>query len=477
MDYTGTSILATTTVTSSDGLREYAMYKTPSGWQHADEGCQWWQRREGSEQEHDCKHVAEAAKKEKAALSNESITEVGGTTTALAVHEGIVIDGEVMPPGQLYRLIDEFDAELVVLGVESEVVESWGYTFGTGKSRVTGMSIRGVEAAAREMVKHGEIIRCEDPRIIAEDDSEIRLVCTAIRFLVNPNTGEQIETDRATRALRQSKLQKINVWEYDEQLQKNVVVGERWEEDPKWFEKAYSKAARNAMLPLLRQDVKAQVIAAFKDTPKYHQSLSPQERRELAAPPQQQRQQLPPAQQAPAQRQRAQTPRNAPAQAQPTAETPQTPPAPSESPTQASEESPAAAIARILSEINQSQGRQRYGEVGMDLLKTFPFIKDPSANKLRRLVDVQEDLTPVLARLRIWESGRDPNAVETQQEEALDEAEAPAFDADGDPTDENAVECVNCHVSQVVDLETLADDTPCAACGKPIGIEIVEVEG
>lgn len=454
-----TSILATITVTSSDGLRDYAMYKTPSGWQHADEGCKWWQRREGSEQEHDCKHVAEAAKKEKAALSNESITEIGGTTTALAIHEGIVIDGEVMPPGQLYRLIDEFDADLVVQGVESEVVESWGYTFGTGKNRVTGISIRGVEAAVREMVKHGEIIRCEDPRIIAEDDAEIRLVCTAIRYLVNPNSGEQIETDRATRALRQSKLQKIN--DYEGEYPNRVKVGEHWEEDDKWFEKAYSKAARNAMLPLLRQDVKSQILGAFKETPKFVATLSQYERRELGQGQQQQR---PPQQEkAPAQpRQTAQKPRNAPATPNTPAETPQTPPAPSEGTTQASDD-PRRLVPQILSEILQSQGREQYVIVGKDLLATFPDAKHPEEAKLRPLNEVDDaTVAALVARLRVWQSGLNPNASRPPESDNSDA--------------EVTTECVNCHVVQVVDLETWTDDTPCSACGQPVGVEIAPDE-
>ncbi len=166
---------------------------------------------------------------------------------------------------------------------------------------------------------------------------------------------------------------------------------------------------------------------------------------------------------APAQpRQTAQKPRNAPATPNTPAETPQTPPAPPEGPSQASGD-PRKLVPQILSEILQSQGREQYVIVGKDLLATFPAAKHPENAALRPLNEVDgATVEALVARLRVWQSGENPNASRPPES---DNSEA-----------EVTAECVNCHVMQVVDPATLTDDTPCSACGQPIGVEIVPDE-
>lgn len=168
---------------------------------------------------------------------------------------------------------------------------------------------------------------------------------------------------------------------------------------------------------------------------------------------------------APAQpRQTAQKPRNAAATPNTPPATPQTPPALPESPTQPSGD-PRWLVPHILSEIFQSQGREQYVKVGKDLLATFPAAKHPAKAMLRDLAEVDDaTVAAMLARLNVWQRGEDPNANRPQESDnSAAEPEATA-------------ECVNCHVVQVVDLETLTDDAPCSACGGPIGVEIVPDE-
>lgn len=175
-----------------------------------------------------------------------------------------------------------------------------------------------------------------------------------------------------------------------------------------------------------------------------------------------------------------------PAPAKQGSETPaaqKTPPAPRQAPaapkaeTPWAAEGPAQAIARILSEISQSTGREHYGVVAKDLVTVYPFLRDPDrAGRFRPMLTIKEDLAPVLARLRIWQRGEDPNAIETQQAEIDDlsfDEEEPAEgvfrDADGDLDGENVVACANCGTTQILapDADT---NTPCASCEKPVGV-------
>lgn len=246
-------------VVQSEGRPEvsYPMIRTPGGWQHDGEGCPWWIRRVGADQLKPCKHVIDLERETQLEQTEE------GSGTAVVTYGGVGVP-------QLYEMIDEFDAQLIVKGVDTAIVENWCYGFPQDGKPVMGLSIVGVAAAAREMAKHGEVIRADAPVVSFEDDEEIRLVCTAHRFFVRE--GSEVEVDSATRALRQSKLQAVNRWE--NQNGRNVKVGVDYRPDPKWFEKAYSKAVRNAMLPLIRDDCRSAILEAWKATPKASEVLA-----------------------------------------------------------------------------------------------------------------------------------------------------------------------------------------------------------
>lgn len=166
---------------------------------------------------------------------------------------------------------DRFDVATLTADTNPEIVETWCYAFRQAGAIVLGVSVKGVQAAVREMAKHGEVARLEELRETFEDEREVRLVGTAVRYLVNSD-GVQIAVDRSIRALRQSKVQVVGVWEGTGESRRRV--GEREEPDPKWYEKAYSKAVRNVLLPLVRQDAVSVIINAFKETPKYQDVLN-----------------------------------------------------------------------------------------------------------------------------------------------------------------------------------------------------------
>jgi hypothetical protein len=179
-------------------------------------------------------------------------------TTYGAAEVDVIKAGE---PG-LVALVDEFDAELIVRGVDEGRIEAWCYGFKQAGDLITGLSIVGVAAAAREMAKHGEVLRADTPTVTFENDDEVRLVCTAHRFFVAPD-GREVEVDSATRALRQLKYQMV--WEYVDRQRTGRKIRA---DDPKWYEKAFSKAVRNATVPLIRDDCRSTILDAWRQTPK-----------------------------------------------------------------------------------------------------------------------------------------------------------------------------------------------------------------
>lgn len=410
-------ILERVTVKSTDGARDYLMIRTAGGWQHADAGCRWWQTRASAYEAIPCRHIKDAIQ-----MSEHNEAEL---ERSVIVAPGV----EVLPPGELYRLIDEFDAALISQGVNNDVVEAWCYSFRSGREMTTGISIRGVEAAIREQMKHGDIVRLSEPKVQYEDDDEIRLTCQASRFILNPETGQEILTDTQTRALRQTKYQLVNVWRDKEgggreQVYENGKPVKAREDDPKWYEKAYAKVARNAALPLLRQDVKSQILATFRQTEKYKTIAAgrPYNPNQITAPAENERNPRPTRRQ---QEQRAAPP----ARTDTTQTGTKAPPAPSSEATATTGEDGARKITVVLRDIYDSQGTDRYNEIYRDLMQRWPAAV--ADGRLRRLSSLSvEDGNAALERVRAYQAGIDPDAAPQPDEqgppEPDDEAPAPS---------------------------------------------------
>lgn len=146
-----------------------------------------------------------------------------------------------------------------------DVIDKYCYSFNASDGLVTDLSIKGVQAIAREMAKKGEIISPVDVQIVAEDDDEVRVICTAKREIIRVIDGQviRVELDRTTRGKRQTKMQEVNV--YEGQGDNRRKVGVQLKPDKFWYEKAISKAVRNAMAPLMGGEMRAQVISLWRD--------------------------------------------------------------------------------------------------------------------------------------------------------------------------------------------------------------------
>ena len=192
--------------------KEYRMYRSAGGWQHADSGCRAWHIRGR------CRHVEE--------LMGETMT-----------------NELIIAPRPVLALIDELEDTAIIEAVSGKVSETWVYEFrGPDGKPVRGLSVIGVENAAREAAKKGEAIREIDCRLEYEDDREARFVARAGRYAIGAN-GQEVLLDVAIRAKRQPK------WG------KRAQGGGEYFIDA-WYEIGVSKANRNAKAALLPEEVR-----------------------------------------------------------------------------------------------------------------------------------------------------------------------------------------------------------------------------
>lgn len=238
------SVLERTTIKSSrPGLPDYPMIRTPSGWQHDGRLCE----RGLFNPDVPCRHVKEAERTMTQDTSRALVTSSVGEAMALEAFAS-----------------DTMRDVTALQNAAIDVIDKYCYSFNQGDGQVTDLSIKGVQAIAREMAKKGEIIKPVDIQVVAEDDDEIRVICTASREIIRVIDGQvvRIELDRTTRGKRQPKMQEVNVWEGSGQNRRKI--GTRLAPDKFWYEKAISKAVRNAMAPLMGGEARAQVIDLWR---------------------------------------------------------------------------------------------------------------------------------------------------------------------------------------------------------------------
>lgn len=159
--------------------------------------------------------------------------------------------------GQELALItlDRLDDDLIIAELQGRAVSAWAYIFTQDGQEVTGLSVAGVEQAARETGRHGEAIRVihHDWR---ETDDAYYVTVEAGRFYV-ASDGREVHVDTAIGAKKEAKLK----W----------GKNKGWYTDKFAFEKAFSKAARNAKAKLLDETLKAEVIAMALKEGRYRQ--------------------------------------------------------------------------------------------------------------------------------------------------------------------------------------------------------------
>ena len=170
-------------------------------------------------------------------------------------------------------VIEELEDTAIVARINGQITAEWVYRFPVKGQEVVGLSVDGVEAAARECAKLGEAIREIDVRLEYEDEHEARFVARAGRYAVSKD-GQEILLDVAIRAKRQPKMMKLR----DGGTQFNEF----------WYEVGVTKAVRNAKEALLPEAVKVTIMAEAEKAGRVRRVNEPQQ-----APPRQQRRPTP----------------------------------------------------------------------------------------------------------------------------------------------------------------------------------------
>lgn len=143
--------------------------------------------------------------------------------------------------------LDRLDDDLIVAEVQGRAISTWAYKFTQDGQEITGLSIAGVEQACRASGRHGEAIRILKHEWRETEDAYYGIV-EAGRYLLSSD-GREVLIDTAIGSKHEAKLK----WS----KKRNG-----WYEDPFAFEKAISKAARNAKAKLLDDQVKSEIVAA-----------------------------------------------------------------------------------------------------------------------------------------------------------------------------------------------------------------------
>ena len=150
-------------------------------------------------------------------------------------------------------IFDAADDAAIVEAVGPHITGTWVYSFpGQEGGIITGLSIVGVENAARECAKRGEAIREIETRMERDSEREAYFIAKAGRYLIT-GEGQEVLLNVAIRGCRVSKWIRLRPEKAQQKGVKEVF-------DEKWSEKGIAKAARNAVGALLPEEVKAFII-------------------------------------------------------------------------------------------------------------------------------------------------------------------------------------------------------------------------
>lgn len=148
-----------------------------------------------------------------------------------------------------YVLMDRLDDTAIIKELKGEDPKVLVYSFQQGGKKVESLSKRGAFWALNRMAENGEIVRLENPVVVDRDDESISISIMARRYR-RDQSGNEIELNNSIGSKRQAKKMRI----------KDGRGGYKNEDDPFFFEKAVSKAARNAIFNFLPQTLLVQMI-------------------------------------------------------------------------------------------------------------------------------------------------------------------------------------------------------------------------
>lgn len=147
---------------------------------------------------------------------------------------------------QPFVAMDKLDEELIIAELQGQQVDTLVYQFENQGRVVTGLSKAGVDAVCREMAKQGEVIR----------ELELNVLDNGTEYIAHVKAGRfaiQVTPDGVQRDVLLDTVFGVK---------RQPKTFENGKLNPFAYEQAVSKAARNAKIRLLREDLKQVVIKA-----------------------------------------------------------------------------------------------------------------------------------------------------------------------------------------------------------------------
>ena len=175
--------------------------------------------------------------------------------------------GEVVPMGRTqpakfdpFQAMDSLDDEAIMAEIEGRVVDKWVYHFPSSETdddgqrkEVWGLSKVGVDQAALEMARSGEVLREEDVEWTTDPtDSKYVLFKAFAKRVAVSKDGKEVILDQVVGVKRQC----LFFVKYGKISQKQNAF---------WFEQGSMKAMRNARSRLISEEVRSKIMALAKD--------------------------------------------------------------------------------------------------------------------------------------------------------------------------------------------------------------------
>lgn len=156
---------------------------------------------------------------------------------------------EILP----FRVMDRADDDMILSEMSGNIIDKFVYEFKDGGQTVVGLTVAGVNNTVRMFAAQGEVIRVEDNPKILEDEEYYHVVVKASRYKIERNNeGEprEILLDTSFGSKRQAKKYRARSGQFFN--------------DTFAFEKAISKAQRNAKRMLIPEDFVVSMIKQYR---------------------------------------------------------------------------------------------------------------------------------------------------------------------------------------------------------------------
>lgn len=157
---------------------------------------------------------------------------------------------EILP----FKVMDKADDDIILAEMSGKIIDKFVYEFKDGGGTVVGLTVAGVNNTVRMFATQGEVIRVEDNPSIIQDDEFYHVVVKASRYRIERNNeGEprEILLDTAFGSKRQGKKFRTR---------HGKILNDTFA-----FEKAVSKAQRNAKRMLLPEDFIVSMIELYRN--------------------------------------------------------------------------------------------------------------------------------------------------------------------------------------------------------------------